>query len=333
MLAAIGVGLGRGALRPPDPRRRAARPRARPARRAARAGRLRAPARARRAQHLGRGRDHVPRRRDVRPLRPGGHRHADGALGVPDAVHALPARGLPGRPAGDVRVPDGDQRADRRCRSPTRRSTRARAPSPPPATWRKLANGKGRVRRLARACTRTRRETLRTYAHGYGVEVVEVAAARRRHRPRRVGGGDRRATPARSFFQQPELPRRRRGRRGAGGGRQGLAGASSSAPTTRSRSASSSRPASAASTSRVGEGQPLGNRLDFGGPSFGFFAATEAYLRRMPGRIAGETRRRRRPPRLRADAADARAAHPPREGDVEHLHRAGAQRARRASST
>ena len=39
----------------------------------------------------------------------------------------------------------------------------------------------------------------------------------------------------------------------------------------------------------VGEGQPLGNRLDFGGPSFGFFAATEEYLRRMPGRIAGET--------------------------------------------
>jgi glycine dehydrogenase subunit 1 len=39
----------------------------------------------------------------------------------------------------------------------------------------------------------------------------------------------------------------------------------------------------------VGEGQPLGNRLDYGGPSFGFFAAREAYLRSMPGRIAGET--------------------------------------------
>jgi glycine dehydrogenase subunit 1 len=39
----------------------------------------------------------------------------------------------------------------------------------------------------------------------------------------------------------------------------------------------------------VGEGQSLGNRLDFGGPSFGFFAATEQHLRRMPGRIAGET--------------------------------------------
>ena len=31
--------------------------------------------------------------------------------------------------------------------------------------------------------------------------------------------------------------------------------------------------------------------------------------------------RRRRPARLRADAADPRAAHPPREGDLEHLHR------------
>jgi glycine dehydrogenase subunit 1 len=40
----------------------------------------------------------------------------------------------------------------------------------------------------------------------------------------------------------------------------------------------------------VGEGQTLGNRLDFGGPSFGFFAVTEALLRRVPGRIAGETR-------------------------------------------
>jgi glycine dehydrogenase subunit 1 len=39
----------------------------------------------------------------------------------------------------------------------------------------------------------------------------------------------------------------------------------------------------------LGEGQPLGNRLDFGGPSFGFFCATEEQIRRMPGRIAGET--------------------------------------------
>jgi glycine dehydrogenase subunit 1 len=40
----------------------------------------------------------------------------------------------------------------------------------------------------------------------------------------------------------------------------------------------------------VGEGQTLGNRLDYGGPSFGFFATTEALIRRIPGRIAGETK-------------------------------------------
>jgi glycine dehydrogenase subunit 1 len=39
----------------------------------------------------------------------------------------------------------------------------------------------------------------------------------------------------------------------------------------------------------VGEGQTLGNRLDFGGPSFGFLAAASEHTRRMPGRIAGET--------------------------------------------
>jgi glycine dehydrogenase subunit 1 len=40
----------------------------------------------------------------------------------------------------------------------------------------------------------------------------------------------------------------------------------------------------------VGEGQSLGNRLDYGGPSFGFFAADQRFIRKMPGRIAGETR-------------------------------------------
>ena len=55
----------------------------------------------------------------------------------------------------------------------------------------------------------------------------------------------------------------------------------------------------------VGEGQTLGNRLDFGGPSFGFFAATEALIRRVPGRIAGETVDAGGQARLRAHAPDA----------------------------
>ena len=39
----------------------------------------------------------------------------------------------------------------------------------------------------------------------------------------------------------------------------------------------------------VGEGQALGNPPSFGGPLLGFFACTQALVRRMPGRIAGET--------------------------------------------
>ncbi len=37
----------------------------------------------------------------------------------------------------------------------------------------------------------------------------------------------------------------------------------------------------------VGSGQPLGNPISFGGPHFGFLAAKEKFVRRMPGRIVG----------------------------------------------
>jgi glycine dehydrogenase subunit 1 len=39
----------------------------------------------------------------------------------------------------------------------------------------------------------------------------------------------------------------------------------------------------------VGEGQSIGNGLNFGGPYVGLFATKQKYVRQMPGRLAGET--------------------------------------------
>ncbi len=40
----------------------------------------------------------------------------------------------------------------------------------------------------------------------------------------------------------------------------------------------------------IGEGQPLGNWMNFGGPSLGIFACRQEYLRKMPGRVIGLTK-------------------------------------------
>jgi glycine dehydrogenase subunit 1 len=129
------------------------------------------------------------------------------------------------------------------------------------------------------------RETLRTYAHGYGVEVVEVAL--------RDGVTDADAwaaaiddDTAAVFLANPNFY-------GAVEDVAALTAVKGEAVAVASYDPIALGilvpPGECGVDVCVGEGQPLGNRLDFGGPSFGFFAATEAYLRRMPGRIAGET--------------------------------------------
>jgi glycine dehydrogenase subunit 1 len=151
----------------------------------------------------------------------------------------------------------------------------------------KIANGKGRVV-VSRAVHPHSRETLRTTAAGYGVEVVEVDM--------RDGVTDLDAWSAAIdqdtsavVFQNPNYL-------GAVEDAGALAAAAKDSPAVVIGSYDPiplgilKPPGECGVDVAVGEGQPLGNRLDFGGPSFGFFAATEAYLRRMPGRIAGETR-------------------------------------------
>jgi glycine dehydrogenase subunit 1 len=131
------------------------------------------------------------------------------------------------------------------------------------------------------------REALTTYSAGYGTEVVEV--------PLKDGVTDAAALEqaldedtAAVFLQYPNFL----------GAIEDLAAL---APVAKSKGAllvvSADAPTLGVLKSPgelgadvvVGEGQPLGNRLDFGGPSFGFFAVREEYIRRMPGRIAGET--------------------------------------------
>src|SRR5271155_2715171 len=146
-------------------------------------------------------------------------------------------------------------------------------------------------------------QTLRTQAHGYGMEVVEVplSAGSVGDAPGAGGGvtdpdawagaidGDTSA----AIFAQPNFY-------GAVEDAAALSAAAKAAAGTAGAPVVVSQvdpitlgvlapPGECGVDVAVGEGQPLGNRLDFGGPSFGLFAAREEYLRRMPGRIAGET--------------------------------------------
>jgi glycine dehydrogenase subunit 1 len=151
----------------------------------------------------------------------------------------------------------------------------------------KLANGKPKVV-VSRGVHPHSRAALKTLAAGYGHEVVEVGLA--------GGVTDAAAWEAAIdqdtsavIFQQPNFL-------GAVEDAEALAGAAKNSPAVVVGSYDPiplgilKPPGECGVDVAVGEGQTLGNRLDFGGPSFGFFAATEAYLRRMPGRIAGETR-------------------------------------------
>jgi glycine dehydrogenase subunit 1 len=153
----------------------------------------------------------------------------------------------------------------------------------------KLHNGRGRFV-VSAGLHPHAIETLRTHAHGYGMEVVEVPLLEGATDPDAWTQAIDADTSA-AIFAQPNFY-------GAVEDAEALSAAAKAAaggPTVVICQVDPialgilKPPGECGVDVAVGEGQPLGNRLDFGGPSFGLFAAREEYLRRMPGRIAGET--------------------------------------------
>jgi glycine dehydrogenase subunit 1 len=137
-------------------------------------------------------------------------------------------------------------------------------------------------------------QTLRTNAHGYGMDVVEV--------PLRDGVTDPDewaaaidADTSAAIFAQPNFYGAVEDAAALSAAAKAAVGEGAKAPVVVAQVdpivlGVLEAPGECGVDVAVGEGQALGNRLDFGGPSFGIFAAREEYLRRMPGRIAGETR-------------------------------------------
>ena len=199
----------------------------------------------------------VPRRRHLRPLRPGGRRRRPLARRVPDGVHAVPAGDEPGRAAGDLRVPDRDLRADGDGRLERVRLRRVARSPPTPASSRSTRPAARKIV-LAETLNPQVRQVVKTYAPGFGLEVVEVPHDGRRRptrtsSPRRRDGRRRRALPAAELLRLPRAgarPRRgrERGRRARGRPRR-----------PRCRSACSRRPGAYGCAIAIGEGQSAGN--------------------------------------------------------------------------
>ncbi len=157
----------------------------------------------------------------------------------------------------------------------------------------KLHNGRGRFV-LSAGLHPHSIQTLRTYARGYGIELSEV--------PLRDGLTDPEefaraidADTAAAIFAQPNFYGAVEDAAALSEAAKAAVPAPGGAPVVIAQVdpitlGILSAPGECGVDVAVGEGQALGNRLDFGGPSFGLFAAREEYLRRMPGRIAGETR-------------------------------------------
>jgi glycine dehydrogenase subunit 1 len=149
----------------------------------------------------------------------------------------------------------------------------------------KHATGKSRIV-LAEALNPQVRQVVKTYAPGFGMEVVEVP-----HRDGVTDPDELRAAAegaACAIFQQPNFF-------GCLEPAPDLATAASDAGALAVAHVDPislgvlEAPGNYGCAVAIGEGQSAGNPLAFGGPHYGFIAAREEFTRRMPGRIVGET--------------------------------------------
>jgi glycine dehydrogenase subunit 1 len=139
---------------------------------------------------------------------------------------------------------------------------------------------------LAEALNPQVREVVKTYAPGFGLEVVEV--------PHRDGTTDPQAVleaardAAAVIFQHPNFlgclePAADLAEAAS------EAGAHAVAHVDLMTLGVLEAPGEYGCAMAVGEGQSVGCPPLYGGPHYGFFAAKQEFVRRMPGRIVGET--------------------------------------------
>jgi glycine dehydrogenase subunit 1 len=130
------------------------------------------------------------------------------------------------------------------------------------------------------------RQVVKTYAPGFGFEVVEVPHTNGTTDPERIAEAGRDAAAV--LFQQPNFL-------GCLEPAPDLAeaaneaGALSIAHVDLMSLGVLEAPGAYGCSIALGEGQSAGNWPSYGGPHYGFLASQGDFVRRMPGRIVGET--------------------------------------------
>ncbi len=130
------------------------------------------------------------------------------------------------------------------------------------------------------------RQVVKTYARGFGLEVVEVPHDGGTTDPDRVAAAAQDAAAV--LFQQPSFlgclePAPELAEAAT------EAGALAIAHVDPMSLGVLEAPGAYGASIAIGEGQAAGNWPSYGGPHYGFLAARSDFIRRMPGRIVGET--------------------------------------------